>query len=346
MDMITINPEVLKTELIYLFENVRVPHEDAKLVSDCLVQAEMMGVKSHGVQRVKLYIDSILQGGTTPKCEFTCEAEFPGGALYNANGALGIVAAHKAMNTAIAKASSIGIGIAGVHNSNHCGTMRYYTDMAAAKGMIGFATSNAACMMVPFGSREPFFGTNPISVSIPTKANPLVLDMATSVVARGKIILANKNGESIPTGWAVDKNGNPTTNAEEALNGYVLPFGGAKGSAIAMIADILCGVLLGGAYGPHVNYPYAHPEIPMDCGHLFIAIDVSKFQDYDRFLLAMEQYKNEVKELKPSEGFEEVYLPGELAINAKKRNKDNLTISKTVFEEIELLAEKLNSKFI
>lgn len=344
--MVTVNPEILKKGLINIFLHVGVPEEDAKLVSDCLVQAEMMGVKSHGIQRTKLYVDSILKGGTSPVCKLTCEADFPAGALFNANGSLGIVAAYKAMNTAIVKASSTGIGITGVHNSNHCGTMRYYTDLAAEKGMVGFATSNAACMMVPFGSREPFFGTNPIAVSVPSGSNPVVLDMATSVVARGKIILANKTGERIPMGWAVDKDGIPTTDAGEALKGYVLPFGGAKGSGVAMIADILCGVLLNGAYGPHVNYPYAHPEIPMDCGHLFVAIDISKFQQYSNFLTNMDRYKEEIKNLKPVNGFEEVYLPGEIAVRNKEKSKESLEISKSVYDEIRDLAKEISAEFI
>lgn len=344
--MITVNPETLKKGLVNIFSHVGVPEGDAELVSDCLVQAEMMGVKSHGIQRTKLYVDSILKGGTSPVCKLTCEADFPAGALFNANGSLGIVAAYNAMNTAIVKASLTGIGITGVHNSNHCGTMRYYTDLAAEKGMVGFATSNAACMMVPFGSREPFFGTNPIAVSVPSGSDPVVLDMATSVVARGKIILANKTGEKIPVGWAVDKDGTPTTDADEALKGYVLPFGGAKGSGIAMIADILCSVLVNGAYGPHVNYPYDHPEIPMDCGHLFVAIDISKFQQYSSFLMKMDQYRKEIKDLKPVSGFEEVCLPGEIELRNKEKNRESLELSQSVYDEIAVLAKEINAEFI
>ena len=293
-----------------MFQLVNVPFEDAELVADCLVKADLMGVKSHGIQRAKLYMDGIAKGGTTPECHMKEESNFPGGALYDAKGALGIVVAERAMRIAIEKAKVNGIGITGVHNSNHCGTMRYYTDMAAAEGMIGFATSNAASMMVPFGSREPFFGTNPIAVSIPTGKEPLVLDMATSVVARGKIIIANKNGESIPEGWAIDKDGNSTTDSAAALEGFVLPFGGPKGSGLAMIADILCGVLVNGAYGPHVNYPYATPEEPMDCGHVFVAIDISAFRNLESFLSGMDRYCEEIKQLKPVPGMEEVMIPG------------------------------------
>lgn len=319
-----------------------VPAGDAQIVADSLTGAELMGISSHGVQRVKLYVDGLKKGGTSPVCRMEAVQDSPGVTLYDAHGALGIVAAHEAMVSAVKKARANGVAISFVRNSNHCGAMRFFTDMAAEEGMVGIASSNASSTMAPFGSREAYLGTNPVAVSLPNAGVPIVLDMATSVVARGKIIMADRLGAEIPEGWALDQNGDPTTNASAALAGCVLPFGGAKGSGIAMMADMLCGVLSGGAYGRQVNYPYATPELITGCCHLLMAVDVGKLVGLENFRTECERYRAEIKSLAPANGFDEVFMPGEIGY-AKRREgeKKGVDIPYSVYDELIAMAGDL-----
>jgi LDH2 family malate/lactate/ureidoglycolate dehydrogenase len=166
------------------------------------------------------------------------------------------------------------------------------------------------------------------------------------VVARGKIILADKKGDSIPEGWAIDVDGHPTTDAAKALEGCVLPFGGAKGSGIAMMIDVFSGVLSGAAYGSHIHNPFAHPEVPMDTGHCMIAIDISRFQDPEEFKTTMDTYRSEVKGLKPAAGVEEIFMPGEIECNNYRKNLEaGPQLSLAVYRELEGLCEKLHIPF-
>ena len=258
----------------------------------------------------------------------------------------GIVAAYRAMELAIQKAKDVGIGIVNVHNSNHCSCTAYYIRMAAKENMLAIVSSNAPKSMAPWGSREKYLGTNPLAVGAPTHGDPVMIDMATSVVARGKIILADKKGDSIPEGWAIDVDGHPTTDAAKALEGCVLPFGGAKGSGIAMMIDVFSGVLSGAAYGSHIHNPFAHPEVPMDTGHCMIAIDISRFQDPEEFKTTMDTYRSEVKGLKPAAGVEEIFMPGEIECNNYRKNLEaGPQLSLAVYRELEGLCEKLRIPF-
>lgn len=329
-----------------IMEKEGVSSENAAIVADSLVSAELTGLQSHGVQRVKFYADSIEAGGTDPKCAIKTVTDFPGGAVLDAQGALGIVAAYRAMALAIQKAKNVGIGIVNVRNSNHCSCTAYYIRMATEENMLAIVGSNAPKSMAPWGSREKYLGTNPLAIGAPTHGAPVMIDMATSVVARGKIILADKKGEPIPEGWAIDADGHPTTDASKALEGCVLPFGGAKGSGIAMMIDVFSGVLSGAAYGSHINNPLAHPDRPMDTGHCMIAIDISKFQDPEEFKAAMDTYRDEVKSLKPAAGVKEIFMPGEIECNNYRKNlKEGPVLSSAVYNELEDLCKKLNIPF-
>ena len=395
-EVLRVDAEKLQAAVAAIMEKEGVAPQDAAIVADSLVSAELTGLRSHGVQRVKFYTDSMEAGGTDPRCRIKTIRDFPGGALLDAQGALGIVAAYRAMELAIQKAKDVGIGIVNVRNSNHCSCTAYYIRMAAKENMLAIVSSNApksmapwgsrekylgigivnvrnsnhcSCTayyirmaakenmlaivssnapksMAPWGSREKYLGTNPLAVGAPTHGDPVMIDMATSVVARGKIILADKKGDSIPEGWAIDVDGHPTTDAAKALEGCVLPFGGAKGSGIAMMIDVFSGVLSGAAYGSHIHNPFAHPEVPMDTGHCMIAIDISRFQDPEEFKTTMDTYRSEVKGLKPAAGVEEIFMPGEIECNNYRKNLEaGPQLSLAVYRELEGLCEKLHIPF-
>lgn len=342
----TVDPEKLKAAVAAIMRGEGVPQAEADIVADSLVEADLTNLQSHGVQRVKFYTDSIEQGGTRASCEMKQLTDSPSCAVLDAQGALGIVAAYRAMELAIQKAKATGIGMVNVRNSNHCSCTAYYIRMAAKENMLGIVSSNAPKSMAPWGSREKYLGTNPLAVGAPTHGDPVMVDMATSVVARGKIILADKKKEPIPEGWAIDVDGKPTTDAARALEGCVLPFGGAKGSGIAMMIDVFSGVLSGAAFGSHINSPFTHPELPMNTGHCMIAVDISKFQDPETFLTTMDQYRSEVKGLKKAADVEEIFMPGEIECNNYRKNlKEGIRLPAAVYGELEGLAQKLGLPF-
>lgn len=345
-DFYVVDPKKLKSTVAAIMHAEGVPEHGANVVAENLVYADLSNLQSHGVQRVKYYTDSIELGGTNPTCKFKVVSDSAGCAVIDAQCGLGIVAAHCAMNMAIEKAHVTGIGMVNVRNSNHCSCTAAYVMMATSRNMLGIASSNAPKSMAPWGSREKFLGTNPLAIGVPTHGAPIIIDMATSVVARGKIILADKKGEPIPEGWAIDAQGNPTTDAAKALQGCVLPFGGAKGSGIAMMIDIFCGVLSGSAYGKLINSPFTHPELSMNTGHCMIAVDISKFQDTEVFLSTMDSYREEVKGLARASWASEIYMPGEIEqMNYRKNMQEGIRLPNVVYSELAGLCDKLNLPF-
>lgn len=225
---------------------------------------------------------------------------------------MGAAAANLAMNEVLTRADSLGVGGATVKHSNHFGAASVYALRAVEAGCIGIVLSPASRSLAPFGSMEPMFGTNPIAVAVPAGPHfPWMMDMATSIAARGHIRVAARRGEPIPEGWALDAEGRPTTDAEAALKGVMLPFAGPKGSALAMMVDILGGVLSGSAFGGEIRDMTQDFTAPQDVGHLFLALKVDTFLPEAEFAARMEEKIHRLKALKPAAGFDEVCYPGE-----------------------------------
>ncbi|MGN8646212.1 Ldh family oxidoreductase [Gracilibacillus sp. HCP3S3_G5_1] len=307
-----------------IFVNVGVRKEQAEIVAASLVQADLRGVDSHGVVRTAIYLKRVEQQMINPSAEILIEKENESTALIDGGNHFGAVVGDKALKLAMEKAKANGVGVVGVKNSNHFGTGAYYALEALKEDLVTIIMSNASQTMPPTGGVRPFIGTNPLAVGIPCgEYQPFLLDMATSVVARGKIIVAAQKGESIPNGWAIDKNGKPTTNAEEALEGSVLPLGGPKGYGISMFIDILSGVLTGAGFGKYVNNMYENWEKPQNVGHFFITIDVNKFIDIDEFKYRMDLYINDIKAEPKAEDVDEIFIPGEIENRVSEQRKKN-----------------------
>ena len=204
----------------------------AEATAEMLVDAEVTGMSTHGVSRLSIYMERIQAGIMSPNNNIRIVQEAPSALTVDAGNSLGAAAAKFTMTKCIEKARETGVCFAAVRNSNHFGTAAFYTKMAAEAGMMGLCCANLKGNVAPFGAAEPYLGTNPLSLSCPTKTRPLVTDIATSTVALGKLILAQKLGKSIPEGWALDKDGNPTTDPAEGRKGMLTPFGGPKGSGI------------------------------------------------------------------------------------------------------------------
>ncbi|MDI3533983.1 MAG: hypothetical protein PWQ82_348 [Thermosediminibacterales bacterium] len=339
-----INYNELKTFCSELFKSEGIPSEEAEIIADNLVQANLRGVDSHGVSRMPIYMKRLKLGLVNPVCKTKIEKKSVSTAVINGCNSMGAVVGYKAMNYAINEAKEKGIFFVAVNNSNHFGTAAFYAMMALEHNMIGFSTSNAPSSMAPWGGYKPFFGTNPFSFAIPAdKRAPIVIDMATSVVARGKIILALKNNKKIPEGWAINKEGEVTTDPREALEGSVLPFAGPKGYSIALLIDVLCGILSGAVYGPHINSLYDNFEEPQNIGHCFAAIDISKLIDPAEFKNKVDKMIEEIKSSPKAKHVEEIYLPGEIEFNTQKeRIEKGIPLTIPVIKELKYLGKSYN----
>ncbi|WP_188624419.1 Ldh family oxidoreductase, partial [Caldalkalibacillus thermarum] len=244
------------------------------------------------------------------------------------------VVAKEAMQEAINRAKYQGIGMVGVINSSHCGALSYYVQMAAGQKMIGIALTHTDKVMVPFGGAKPYLGTNPIAFGVPAKKHkPIILDMATSEVAFGKVLHARNQGLSIPDRWGVDEEGNPTTDPHRVS--ALLPFGGPKGYGLALMVDVLSGILTGSAFGPHITAMYGDYDKKRKLGHLLMAIDISIYTTADNFLTHIDQMIDELHQVPPAPGFERVMVPGEPEqLKEEERLANGIPITNVVYQEL------------
>ena len=309
----------------------------AQAVAEVLIDAELTGVSTHGVSRLPVYLQRMEAGLVSRENNIRILRESPSAVVIDAGNSLGAPAAKFAMETCIRKAAETGCCFATVRNSNHFGTAAFYTKMAAERGMLGFASTNLTGKIAPYGSAEPFMGTTPISIAAPTDGFPVVLDMSPSVVSLGKLILAQKLGQQIPLGWALDRDGRPTTDPEEGRQGSLVPIGGPKGSGLAIMADILSGILSGAGYGPHLHDLYEF-DAPQGVGHFLGVIDVSHFLDPAVFQSTVSQMVSEIKGLRKADGVKEILLPGERAArSAVSRMENGIELPDPVYEELKEL---------
>jgi len=346
-DMVRVPSESLLHFTTEVFERVGVPGDEARLIATSLVEADLTGVDSHGVSRVPIYLKRIETKVVNPVARLEVVQEYPGAVVFDGCNSMGIVTGIRVMDVLLEKADTAGAVFATVRNSNHFGIAAYFTRRALSKEMIGFAASNAPSTMAPWGGIRPYLGTNPFSVAIPAgKELPIVLDMATSVVAQGKIILAAKEGKSIPVGWAITKTGEPTTDPKEALEGTVLPFGGPKGYGIALLIDILSGVLSGAAFGAYLNNMWNNFTDPQNVGHCFAVVDVKKFLPLDEFKEKMDRMILDIKSNPRAKGVEEIYLPGELEYRNRIRNlTEGVPLSGKVYADLVQAGKRLGVAF-
>ncbi len=296
-----------------VFERLGCSAHDADLVADTLVEADLRGVYSHGVARVPIYALRLERGGCNPRPSLTIERENAATALVDGDFGLGQVVSQFAMQVALDKAATAGTSYVAVKRSNHHGAAAYWAMQALPRDMIGIAsTVSASNIMAPWGSRTPLLGNNPIAYAIPAgEEQPIVLDMATSVVARGKIMVAATEGRPIPAGWAIDREGRPTTDPRAALEGLVLPIAGPKGSGLSLVYGILGGLLPGADFGRQVGSMFGQPDQPQSVGHFFQAIDIAAFRPVAEFKAELDQAIRDFKAAERVPGVEEILLPGE-----------------------------------
>jgi L-2-hydroxycarboxylate dehydrogenase (NAD+) len=337
----------LRTLTEGIFQHWKVPVEHSITIANTLISANLRGVDTHGVARIPGYIERFRTKLVEPVPDIRIDSRMPFAAAVDGGNGMGPVVAQAAMNEVLKRADTLGFGVATAKHSNHFGTAAYYAAQAAERGCVGICLSPASKSLAPFGSMEPFFGTNPIAAAAPAGRHaPWVMDMATSIAARGHIRLAARHEQSIPEGWALDKDGRPTTDAQAALTGVMLPFSGVKGSAIAMLIDILGGVLSGSAFGGAIRDMTQDFTAPQDVGHFFLAFKIDALMPLEEFNARMEEQIARLKALKPAAGFEEVLYPGEPeARKEKQRVRDGIPLTVQVVDAVRKEAEEAGLSF-
>lgn len=334
--------ERFATELLV---QVGVPPDDAALTAGSLIEANLRGVDTHGVTRVLVpYIQRLQAGVTNAKTAVDIVQDAPGAALIDGKNGIGQVVAARAMRLAIEKARQTGTAWVGVTHSNHFGTAAFYSLMAVEQDMVGIVMTNGIASVAPTGGRAAMLSTNPISFALPAgKEPPVVVDMATSVVARGRIMLYDKQGLPLPEGWALDDNGRPTTDAAAALRGTLLPFGGYKGYALSLVIDLLCGVMTGALFGSHFHGALADDMVhPMDVGHLFGVIDPARFLPLPLFKERMDQALSELRACPPADGSRGVLIPGDIErMERERRLGEGIPLPEAVIVDFRRLGDQL-----
>ena len=340
-------PSYLRQITARLAEHVGVSAEDAKVFAHVLVDADVHGISTHGVSRLHIYLERITKGLIEPKAELSVDRKRGGVLALDAGNGLGQVQAVKALDLLIPLAKTNGVAAATIRNSQHFGALSYYCNYAAEHGMILLAMTNCEPAMSPTGGYEPFFGTNPIAASFPMKDGPPVrVDLATSIVARGNIVAANKRNEPIPEGWALSRTGEPTTDAAEALLGTVQTMAGHKGYALALMVEVFSGVLSGAAIGSNVGSMYKNLDRKQDVGHFFLLLDIEAFMDGSSFDDRMHWMVDHLKANKLRKSVEEILIPGERSARAAANNEHKgVLLGPETVQELEKWCKKFGINF-
>lgn len=337
--------EKLQEFCIQVMESAGLGHKDAELFSSCLVTADMRGIHSHGVMRLKTYYQRCAMGLVDPKGVPAIVRDTPSLLVVDGNNSLGTVSAAFAMEKCVFRAKENGVCFAAVRGGNHFGIAAYYAHIAAQNGMIGVACANGPVAIPAIGGAQPVLDTSPLAITVPSPHGvPIDLDMATSMVARGKIKLAQKEGKPIPEGWGIDANGRSTTDPNQVK--CLLPFGGPKGFAIGLIIEILCSCLSGAKNAMTMGSLYDLSGTHQESGSFLGALNVSAVMDLDAFKSSVGDLVTTIKGSKKTEGVDEILMPGELELRRyDQAAREGIDIGPAVVEELEQLAKECNVGF-
>jgi len=318
--------------------------EDALFCAGALVQTNLWGVDSHGVLRLPVYIKRMQSGATKANPEIKTIKGSHGLEILDGDGGHGFIVGKAAMSRAIRLAEKHNIAAVGAIRSNHFGAAALYARMAAEEGMIGICATNVVQNVAVEGGAKPVVGNNPIAVAVPTYGEfPFVLDIAMSAVAGGKLLMASKKGEKIPLNWATDSDGRPTDDPDKGFAGFLLPMAGHKGFGLALVVDILCGVITGGAFLDQMKGMYRYPDEQSLTGHFMIAVNVNALMGKDEMKSRMDAFKHTVKSSPMWDSSREMLVPGELEYRtAKEREKNGIPLPVALYDELNALAKELD----
>lgn len=342
---LTLSSDALHAWAARVFQTTGMVESDALLAADVLVAANLRGVDSHGILRLKNYIGRLESGLNNPRPQLRIECDSPAALRVNGDNGVGMVVGAYAMRLAIERAREFGVASVAVYRSSHYGMAAYYPLMAVKADMIGFTCANTSSSMPPWGGVVPFLGTNPLAFAAP---GDMVLDMSTTQVSGGKFMIAMRDGKKIPFGWATDRAGNPTDDPQVAWDGLYTPLGGYKGFGLALMVEILSSLLSGAAFGPHVYQPPqdGKPGADVNVGHFFMAIDVARFCPVAEFQTRMKQLADEIHACEPAPGGEPSTIPGERSsATAEQRQRNGIFLPANVVADLEQIGERRGVPF-
>ncbi len=340
-------PEAMRCLVTRLATAMGVQPNDADIFARALIDADLQGASTHGISRLNIYLQRIEKGLIASEVELTVERDGGSVLVLDAGNGLGQVQAVKALDLLAPLAMKNGVAAATIRNSQHFGALSYYCNRAADEGLILLAMTNCEPAMSPEGGYQPFFGTNPIAASFPTgKGFNIKVDLATSVVARGNIIAAQKKKQPIPENWALDRHGEPTTDPQEALLGTVLTMAGHKGYALALMVEMFSSVLSGASIGSEIGSMYKDMDRKQGVGHFFCLLNIAAFLDLSDFKKRIDETIDRIKGSKKRPGVEEILIPGERsARNAKVNKVRGIHVSDETLAELEIWCTRLKVPF-
>lgn len=326
-----------------IFRRAGVPAGDAELVADCLISADVCGLSSHGLMRTKPYVQRIRSGLTNPTPHITHRRAAENMFQVNGDNALGQVATMYALDLCMAQARKSGNAIATINHMNHLGMASFYTKKAAAEGFLAFMCTSASPTMAPFGGLDCLLGTNPFSVSFDAgRYDNFTLDVATTAVARGKIRMYEKENKTLPLGWAMDKDGNDTTDPTAALAGSLLPMGAHKGYGLAMVVDFLSGIVAGADLSCEAESMF-NATVPANTGCYLSVVDIGRFVPREEYVRREEGWLDRIKASRTRPGVAEVFIPGEIENRRTAQAGGQVPLLDKTYEELLALKAELDS---
>lgn len=324
-----------------------VPTDACGIAADVLITANLCGIDSHGVLRLSHYVRRLENGTLNPTPSLTFEQTSPTTGIVDGDDGLGHIVAHFAYKRLVELTQSAGTASVVVRNSSHFGIAGYYVRQIIEHGYAGMTMTPSDALLVPFGGTRAFFGTNPLAIGFPRPQlgnellAPVVLDMATTEIPYGKIVLAQKEGTPIPKEWGLDEEGSPTSDPDRIVGLH--PAAGPKGSGLAMMIDLFCSVLAGMAYGPHINKMYREMDKTRNLGHFLAAWDVSRFRPVESIQADLGAMIEEMHAMPPADGFDRVYYPGEIeGQRMAERRENGIPVDEGLFADLVELAAHLS----
>lgn len=323
--------DVLRRTSMGILQHAGVPEHHARLQTELLLEAELRGVPSHGLLRLRRIVERIANGVIDPKSQGSHEWRREAFLSVDGQMGLGAVVADGALRTISERARQTGIALAAVHNSNHIGMLGFYAERAAEAGQTALIFSTSEALVHPWGGRKAMLGTNPVAIGVPTEDGPFVMDTATSIVSMGEVHDHANRGAALPPGWALDANGDPTTDAQAAKSGSLAPFGGAKGYALGLAFGLLTSSLAGAALGRDVRGTLDSDAV-CNKGDLFILIDGPSAMLAD--------YLDQLRDAEPADGFQKVLIPGERGRSCRaERLRDGVPLADRVWADLRQMAD-------
>lgn len=336
----SIQVKILRSFVEQVLRERGVPEPDAVAAADVIITANLLGIDSHGVVRLTHYVKRLENGTIKAAPDIKVERTAKAVGIVDGDAGLGHVVASRATRFAAEIARDVGTASVAIKGSSHFGIAGYYVRKLAEDGLAGMATTGTDAFLIPFGATKAFFGTNPIAYGFPASQTPVVLDMATTSIPYGKIVLAQKEGEKIPEDWGFNAEGKPTTDPW-AIKG-LHPAAGPKGSGMAMVIDIFSSLFPGTAFGPHIVQMYGEMDKQRNLGHFISAWDISAFVPLASFMERIDTMIEELHALTPADGFDSVLFPGEIeAIRMKQRVMSGIPIEDGLYNELEELGGRL-----